>query len=294
MFFNLKYHIVSIVAVFLALGLGILIGSAVPGNDALVRQQQQLTASMERQLSALRHRNESLQAAVGSLEMNNSIQRQFEEQVLPSLVSGRLAGRSIAIIVTAGQRVPGDLADILRSAGAAVQNITVLKGLEIEDPKGLAAKLSWPEADERAITSRIAREVAGAVLNGNTAVLDTLAAENILLAEGRYGRPVDEVVVLGGSRENELPKTEILDVPLIDALRAHQVNVYGVEESCAAYSYMREYQKKGITTVDNIDTAPGKMSLIYAISGHPGHYGIKSSARNLLPPVDRSVRANAR
>lgn len=294
MFFNLKYHIASLVAVFLALGLGMLIGIAVPASDALDRQRQGLAASLEVQLAGLRQKNDYLQARVKSLEMDNNIRLRFEEEVVPVLVADRLAGRSIAVIVTSGSRMPNGLAGMFQASGAGIQSVTVLRGLAVGDRGSLLERLGWPEMDEKTFNSRVALEVSGAVLDGGRGVLDILAAEGVLSAEGNYGGPVDDVVIVGGSSEKRLAKADSIDLPLIDRLRARSVNVYGVEESRAAFSCIKEYQRKGITTVDNIDTAPGQVSLVYAISGQPGQYGIKSTARNLLPAMSREVVNSAR
>lgn len=294
MFFNLKHHIVSLVAVFLALGLGILIGTALPGNEALVRQQQQLTASLERQLGALQQKNESLQARIGSLEMDNSILRQFESQIMPVLVAGKLTGHRIAVIDIPGCRSTGELAGMLETAGAGIQSITVLNGLETGDRSELLKKLNWPEMDERSFKTRMSREIAGAVLTGNTGTLNMLADGQVIKVLGQYGSPVDAVVIVGGGTVKIPSKTEGLDLSLIDCFKSRRINVYGVEESCTVSSKMREYQKKGITTVDNIDTVPGQVSLVYAMTGMPGRYGVKSSALKLSPFTDCGVPAGAR
>lgn len=283
MFFNLKHHIVSLMAVFLALGLGILIGTALPGSEALVRQQQQLTASLERQLGALRQKNESLQARIGCLEMDNSIQRQFESQIVPVLVADKLKGRRIAVIDISGCRSTGELAGILEAAGAGVQIITLLDGLETGDRNELLKKMNWPDMDERSIKTKIAREIAGSVQTGNIRTLNMLADGQVIKTQGQCGSPVDDVVIVGGSPEKTPLKNENADLSLIDYFKACRINVYGVEESCTAFSKMKDYQKKGITTVDNIDTIPGQVSLVYAMSGMPGHYGVKSSALKLSP-----------
>lgn len=285
MFFNLKYHIASLVAVFLALGLGILIGGAVPVSDALVGQQQQMTSALEVQLGALRQKNEFLQARLCSLEMDYNIQRQFENQVFPALVADRLKGRSIAIISSAGHRLPDQLAASLEAAGASIHSTTNLNGLQARNREELLKKLGWQEMDDRKMTARLAAEVAGAVLTGDTGVLSVLADSRVISSGGRYGDPLDGVVLVGGSPDKRPSRIELVDYPIIDLFKSRGISVYGVEESCAVNSYMREYQKKGITTVDNIDTAPGRLSLVYAISGSPGRYGVKPSAQRLLPAV---------
>lgn len=68
---DLKYHIASIVAVFLALGLGVIIGSTIVGDDLLVDQQQKLIERLEEQFYTLKDRENEL------LEDNN-----YKEQLL--------------------------------------------------------------------------------------------------------------------------------------------------------------------------------------------------------------------
>ncbi|HAG08782.1 MAG TPA: copper transporter, partial [Desulfotomaculum sp.] len=82
MIINLRYHIASLVATFLALGIGILIGSIMLGNDTLVKQQQQLTRKLELQIEELRKKNEAVQAIMNNLEVSNDLKEQFEKQSL--------------------------------------------------------------------------------------------------------------------------------------------------------------------------------------------------------------------
>jgi hypothetical protein len=286
MFFNLKHHIASLVAVFLALGLGILIGSAAPGNDALVVQQQHLAGRLETQLESLRQKNKTLQAGLNSLEAENNIYRQFASQVVPALASNKLEGHSIAIILTGGRVLPGELATVLEMAGARIQSTTaILKEMEAEDCSRLINKLNWPDVDAKTLPVKMAEEIAKAILTGDTKVTDILAGEDLLSTGGRYGQPVDDVVIIGGGTAKKILKTGSIDSAIIDFFKSRGKNVYGAEDSRAAYSYVREYQKKGISTVDNIDMPPGQLSLIYAISGRPGHYGVKPSAGSLLPAL---------
>ncbi|MDI6906058.1 MAG: copper transporter, partial [Thermoanaerobacterales bacterium] len=89
MIINLRYHIVSLVAVFLALGIGILIGSAVLGNDTIAKSQQQVADRLEKHLNELRHENEVVRQQLAALQAENAVQRQFSKDALPFLVAGR-------------------------------------------------------------------------------------------------------------------------------------------------------------------------------------------------------------
>ncbi|MFZ5647788.1 MAG: copper transporter [Bacillota bacterium] len=288
MFLNLKYHIVSLVAVFLALGLGILIGSAFPGDTTLISQQQQLVGRLESRIESIRQKNESLRARINQLEMDRDIRGQFELQVLPTLVEGKLRGRSVAILATGGH-VTEDLAVTLQLAGATIQSSTILEEA-LKNREEVLKKLDWPDMDQKSFLSRVAGEISSAVMSGETRTTKILAGEGVLKISGRYGGTVSDVVIVGGN--NRIEKG--MDSHFIDFFTNRGISVFGAEESFAAYSCMKDYQKKGLATVDNIDTVPGQVSLVYAMSGRPGHYGIKSTARSLLPVIGEGVEANAR
>lgn len=289
MFLNLKYHIVSLVAVFLALGLGILIGSAFPGDTTLDSQQQQIMEKLESRIESVRQKNELMRARVNQLEIDKNMKVQFEKQIAPLLVEGKLTGRRVAIIATAGRAITEDLAWSLRMAGASVPSSTYIEGDLLKNRVLLLEKLGWPDMDDKALLSKIAGEVSSAVLSGDSGGIRTLAAVGVLRLSGKYGEAVTDVVIMGGDVKTQ----NSIDSHIIDYFKIRGICVYGVEESHAVYSCMREYQKKGLATVDNIDTVPGQVSLVYAMSGMPGHYGIKSTAKSLLPVFNNGVEANA-
>lgn len=289
MIIDLRYHIASLVAVFLALGIGILIGSTVLGNDTLARQQKQLTDKLMVQMEQLRQKNETVQARANALEIDNNTQKQFEKQVLPVLVQGRLAGYHLAIIETNSYGFPDDLIATLRQAGASVESITtVLNGFSLGKQKEtIQSRLGWGNLTEEQLITRLAGEIARGVVKGdNQQVLNILVESDLIKTTGKYGIPLNGVIIIGGSQDRDMVRPQTVDLPMIDYFLSHKISVYGVEETGVLYSYMSDYQKKRISTVDNIDTIPGQVALVMAMAGKPGHYGVKSTAQKLLPALD--------
>lgn len=282
---DLKYHIASLVAVFLALGIGILVGSTMLGNDTLIDYQKQVTDRLETQLENLRLKNETIQANANNLEMDLNIQKEFNNKVFPVLVNNKLENKNLALIETNGYRFSGDLLDALELSGANVTSVTsFLNFSDAQLKEELAEKLAWNEEDCGPMPSFIAGMVANAVLSGEMKNIDLLAQTNVIQVSGTYGEPLDGVIIVGGCPDEKSFRAKELDQTVIDTFQSQNLPVYGVEDSTAGYSYMEFYQKKHLTaTVDNIDTVPGKLALILAIDGYPGHYGIKSSAQRLLP-----------
>lgn len=289
MIIDYRYHVATLVAVFMALGIGILVGSTVIGNDAIVKRQNQLADRLELQLEELRQKNEAVQARANTLEIDNNIQRQFEKQVLPPLVAGKLANKRIAIIETNSYGFRDDLVNTLSLAGAHVQSVTtILDGYDLAGRKEtLIQELGLKDTDEAALVKTLATETARGILTGEKqAMLNTLSQKELLKMSGDYGVPIDAVIFIGGSQDPGLVKTELLDYPMIDYFLQQKLPVYGVEETEVTYSYMKDYQKKRVSTVDNVETAPGQLALVMAMAGKPGHYGVKPTAKQLLPPLE--------
>ncbi len=101
--FDLRYHVASLTAVFVALVIGILVGVGLSGkgfvNDA---ERDNLTS----QISALQ---QEVDAAQGSLDSANRVAealRRFADETYPAVVPGRLQGKRVAVLFV-GQVDPG-------------------------------------------------------------------------------------------------------------------------------------------------------------------------------------------
>ncbi len=287
MIIDYKYHIASLVAVFLALGIGILIGSTLLGNDALVEYQKQVTDRLESQLQSLREANEAIQARANTLELDASIHKQFEKRVLPALVAGRLAGKKFAVVELNNYGYPPELIEVLEKAGGEVTSVTAVK-TPLNDSKLLAelvGELQWQGTADEKLVTKLATEIACGIVSGeNRELFQYLQKRELVRTNGQFGIPVDGVIIVGGDYK-ETKRDLQFDLALIDYFKELNITVLGVEETDVAYSTMKDYQRKQISTVDNIDTAPGQLAVVLALSGQPGNYGIKPSARMLLPEI---------
>lgn len=274
----------------MALAIGILIGSTLPGNDALLKQQEQLGNRVEAQLELLQQKNEEVRIAANSLELENNTWKQFGKQVMPSLVYGKLEGRSIAVIDTNHYGFSEDLLLTLKSAGATIQSVTtLLNGLDLKDKKTIQEKLGWSETDmtDDETRNRLSEEIAKSILQGDgNQILATLVQLELVKTEGSIGVPLTDVILVGGSIDKEKVHIDTVDSTFIDCFQNNKIPVYGVEQSNVVYSYMEAYQKKRISTVDNIESSPGQLALVMVLSGKQGHFGVKPTAQKLMPELE--------
>ncbi|MEV8443837.1 copper transporter [Actinosynnema sp. NPDC051121] len=111
---SLRYHIVSITAVFLALAVGVVLGStAISGR--LLSGLNDDNGALGRQVAALQAERNGLDARLADAD-------RFAGTVGPLAVEGQLADRTVVLVTTA-DAVPDDrdaVTALLRSAGATV------------------------------------------------------------------------------------------------------------------------------------------------------------------------------
>lgn len=111
---DFKYHVVSIVAVFLALAVGIVLGTNVLSGDVLSNLKTQ-TSDLRKEAQALRDQNQQQQNQLSDDE-------NFAQALEPTVVAGRLSGRHVVVITVpnAPKSVRDAAVKTLTAAGATV------------------------------------------------------------------------------------------------------------------------------------------------------------------------------
>jgi len=110
-------------AVFLALGLGVLIGTALPGDRLWLEQQQALLNALEQEFHSLRSQARAYREELSALEEERAAMDRLLETLAPLAVEGRLTGATVALLVAGeGDRPDAPWADeverLLAWAGA--------------------------------------------------------------------------------------------------------------------------------------------------------------------------------
>jgi len=111
---SFRYHIVSIVSVFLALAVGVALGGGPLKGE--------VDNTLVEQVQADRETKADLQAQITALRSSNDFVDAYAIGTAPALVGGRLDGRAVTMMVLPGAResdVTG-LADLVSTAGGSV------------------------------------------------------------------------------------------------------------------------------------------------------------------------------
>lgn len=288
---DLRYHIASIVAIFLALAMGILIGSTVVGDNLMVEQQKKMIDRLEEQFYALRESEDILTAENQRQSKMISNYENYSQTLLPPLVKGQLQDMQIGVVISGDNDLPAGMINALASAGANIVSKTVvLSGLSLHDQEVNRRIKDFYGLEDNTSPDILRQYIAGSVAaviqnQSDPAVIEFLQQNNLIKFSGANQTPLAGVIILGGANDYSFYFVDSFDTALIDELNTNKVKVYGVEQYQAVYSYMEKYGQKDITTVDNIELSLGQISLVFAMAGEPGNYGMKATAKKLMPTL---------
>jgi hypothetical protein len=314
---SLRYHIVSLVAVFLALALGIVVGSTVlkEGTVSVLR------ATSER----VRQESEQNRAANLTLEQEQARLREFAAAALPDLVRDRLKDQPVVLLDT--DRADGGARDqvsqVLQAAGAEVDGrVTfnagrlaltadgdrealgrLLPGVNATDGTQLRAELVRRVAERLAAPARLPREDPDRKNDLLTSLDDggflaDLQVEAPFTDAGEvFPRPGSVFVLIGPSAAAALPPEAFL-VPLADHVSSLVTGpVAGVEAMAAGIpptvSWVEALRGqrnviRRVSGIDDVDTPYGQLALVGALERElqnlpTGQYGVKRGSSGLLP-----------
>ncbi len=270
-----RYLIVSTVATFVALGLGIFLGSIMVKDDTLVKYQESLVGRIESEFSLLRKDREALYEKLLKCEslLQNSLA--FGEMSLTELTYGKLDGMQVTLVVP-GQGLSydeaGTIAATLENAGASISKVVhVRKRLEpisTEDARELAVSLGISKSSPHAVGQELADAIAVLATGAgafNSPPVDALLRSDYVKIDLLQGEKCDAVIVAGGSRD---PAHAPLytDIPLIKAFQKIDKPVVIVESGSVAFSFLTEYTRLDIPTIEQADTPMGRFSLIQQLA----------------------------
>jgi Copper transport outer membrane protein, MctB len=315
---SLRYHIVSLVAVFLALALGIVVGSTVlqEGTVSVLRA----TGDRVREESA-RNSRENV-----ALNEENARLRSFGATVLPELVQDRLKGRSVVLVDTdkvdsglrdgvrkvledAGAEVDGQItfADERLALGAEADRTAAgrLLAADAGDPEVLRAELVKRLAERLATPSAIPqddRQRASDVLTGlqdADFLADLRLSRSLAAGADPFPRQGSVFVVLGpaATATTAAVAPEAFLVPLagqVSALAGGGAVAGGeaadVPEPNSWIIALRNDRaaSRRVSGIDSVDKVYGQLALVEALEDSlqqepAGQYGVKEGASRLLP-----------
>lgn len=308
---SLRYHIVSIAAVFLALAVGVVLGSTALGGSLL--------SALTEDRDELATRASSLEAERNELQARLDDQDAFSASVGPKIVAGSLDKRTVLLVTNYDAR-PADrdaLRKLITAAGGKVTGEVQLTEAfadpgQADQLAELATRLQ--PAGAKFPTAGGPGTLAGALL-GHTLLLDaktaqpqSTAAERDAalagLADGGFIKEPGDVqaaqlavVLVGGELTGDGVGDRTATISRfateLDKASAGVVlaGTPAAAKSTGPIGYTRSdtASTEVLSTVDNVDTAAGRVVTVLALreqlEGDAGQYGIAGNAQGPAPGV---------
>ncbi|TQM37146.1 copper transporter [Pseudonocardia cypriaca] len=308
---SFRYHLVSIAAVFLALAVGIVLGSAGVSD--------RLLSAVSHQADDLAGQVQTLRAERDGLAAGQRASDEFARRVGPAAVRGLLRGSTVTLVTSGADPADRDaVLALLQQAGAAVGGEVALTPA-VGDPargdqlRALTAELLPTGAQLPAATDT--GSLVGGLLGGIVlapagqqgvqpiaaqqadAVLAGLAAAGFV-APGQRPQPGNVVLVLTGGA---LQGVDAADAAAVTARLAAQLDLAGggavlagrtgSADATGAVGVARAEPGivERISTVDDVQTGAGQVSAVLALreqlDGRAGSYGTSATATGGAAPA---------
>jgi hypothetical protein len=303
---NFRYHVVSLTAVFLALAIGLVVGTAALNGP--------VADTLRNRVDALSKDNSNYREQANQYRDQLNRTQDFATEVSPTLLDGRLAGRKIVVMVLpSGQDYAEGVIDMLKVAGAKITGTVTVQD-KFFDPANAFGLLNLADKAEQPTVP-----ADGLPLNS-----DGVETSSALLAVALLQRPVpvtpaDLTSVLTAYTESGyisvsddvVPGAEatvvVSGLPPVDrdAAKKNQnavtftaqfandrpvvVGGNGIGDGNLVAEIRADPKLvKSISTVDNVSTEQGQVATAMTavervVAGRVGHYGLSAGATTLVP-----------
>ena len=281
--FDLRYHVASLAAVFLALIIGILVGVGIASQTTVEESERRV---LEERIAGLQRDLERATTQADLLQRQREAEHTYVLESYPAVMNGRLRGVRVALLFV-GPVAVGLRDDVNQTlADAAAPGLVRMRALELPvEPDELARALlpDFANLGLDEIGRRLGREL---VSGGETPFWDELVEVIAQDREGGSRVEADAVVVAHTARIDHAPTARFVS-GLYAGLAASGAPVVGVERTTERPSRITVYRAERLSSVDSVDTEIGRVALAVLLAGgDEGHYGLRSTADGVLPPIE--------
>ncbi len=281
--FDLRYHVASLAAVFIALILGIVIGVGLSGSG-VTKEADLKVARLDRdkaraEAQAYKEQRDQLRKASNAFD-----------RVYPVVMQDLLLGKRIAVLFVG--RVDGGLASeietALTDAGAhpAMRTLALKVPIDVKQLDN-ALIAQGPQLERYVGDDKL--DVLGSALadefinGGETPVWKALGRVLVGERTGNVRQRADGVVVVRTIKPQEGATARFLR-GLYTGLASSDAPAVGVEDTGTTPSAIPTFDDRGLASVDDIDLDTGRAALALLLAGaRSGHYGVRDDAEAILP-----------
>jgi hypothetical protein len=281
--FDVRYHALSLAAIFIALVVGLLLGVAIGDKELVSSARNDVRDSLRRDVAEANRQRDQARAALAE-------QREFVDAAYPILTGNHLRDRNIGLVLLGPDKdAPGIVDRALEPTGAELKVVAVVR--ESVDLAQLAERARGTRyADlerDPELLDEFARRIGVQIVTGGR-LIENVRSTLMSSVSGDFGG-LDGVVVMRSadppSDEAAAERVATLHDGIVRGLVASGVPAVGIETRDTEPSNVGWYRERELSSVDNVDEVAGRAALVFVLGGSAGAFGRQESAEALLPPV---------
>ena len=276
--FDLRYHVASLVAVFFALVIGIVVGVGISGRG-LIRESERI--GLENRIDELEREAQQQQLQLDELEAAAD----YERETYSAVISDRLSDRRVALVFVGSVdgAVRTNVEQAVDDAGGTVSRMRALRvPVDAIELSNAIAPVPGAPGELPEVGRSLAQELLD---GGETPLWNAVGGLLVEEREGETRQPVDAVVV-ARSAEAQRGATARFLGGFYGGLASAGRPAVAVETVTGDRGEMRVFATYGFSTVNNVDTPTGRVTLAILLTGdESGQFGIDAED-GYLPSVD--------
>lgn len=302
---NFRYHVVSLTAVFLALAIGLVVGTAALNGP--------VADSLKENVNALRKDNSQMRQSVNSLQKELDMEEDFAAEVAQILLPGKLAGHRVLVLsLPSGRDHTEGVVKMLQLAGASVSRVDIqdkfinpdsnnnllelANGVQVS---GLPGNGHGVETSSALLASVLLDRPPGSPAASDAerrSVLQSYATAGYLTPEDKISGSAEAVVLVSGQPyvDKDSAKKDESVVKIAEQFdRTGAIVVGGMGSAggnVVAVVRGDPVLSQTISTVDDANTVQGQLVTTLAlvqqvIDKKAGQYGVGDNAASLVPKL---------
>lgn len=303
---NFRYHVVSLTAVFLALAVGLVLGTAALNGT--------LTDNLNDQVGALRKSNEQYRGQVQHLTTEANRKEDFDRQLAPRILAGTVKGRKVLLLALPGadDKAVSGTERMLGYGGAKLTGEVRLSNAFTDpansDSLGDLASAKLPvdihtslpnnadgvESSSALLAAVLMARKEAVSADSRTTVLTAYSTGQNLVVGSTVNGPAQAVVIVAGApaTDRDAAKRNAAALTVVRQF-AHagttvlsgpgtsgDGNLIGAVRGDSAINAK-------VSTVDTLNLVQGQITTVLALSGQlagkTGQYGLGDGAVDLVP-----------
>lgn len=285
---NMKYYIVTIGAIFIALGVGILVGFNLNYDQALSKQQSEVLESFNTEFEDLKDKNKNLKAEIESLNGDIEATKEYIDKNVEVLTADELTDKNTGIILTSEKHdYSEEIEKLITNADGKVSFNIVIKD-NIRDEKKLATlskDLNKTFKSSQDVINYIVSCLGSAKGYEQLHALEDLGVIKINNIDENKYQDYDSVVLLGElTGKDAKVNFDSKEKLVLDGLKEENKYLVAVSQSDSNSEILKLYSENNISTIDNINEGMGKISLTTLLKNQNivGNYGNSDLAKELI------------